>query len=78
MKKILVLGTGCPKCEKLLEHTNQAVEQAGLSCDIEKVTDIQRIVSFGVMMTPALVIDNKVVVSGRVPDVTEIMKMLQA
>ena len=72
------LGTGCPKCEKLLEHTNQAVEQAGLSCDIEKVTDIQRIVSFGVMMTPALVIDNKVVVSGRVPDVTEIMKMLQA
>lgn len=78
MKKVLVLGPGCPKCQKMLEHTQQAVEQAGLGCAVEKVTDIQQIVAYGVMMTPALVIDDKVVVTGRVPDVAEIVGMLEA
>ena len=57
MKKLQILGTGCPKCVKLAEAAHAAADQLGLECEIEKVTDINRIVSFGVMMTPALVVD---------------------
>ena len=65
--KIQVLGTGCPKCRKLKENVAQAVARAGIDCDVEEVTDIERIVEFDVMTTPALVIDGQVQVAGTVP-----------
>lgn len=76
MKQVQILGTGCPKCEKLAKTTAEAAELAGIDCEIEKVTDIQKIMQYGVMMTPALVIDGKVKVVGKVPPVEEIKEML--
>ena len=76
MKKIEILGTGCPKCRKLEELAREAVGEIGLECQIEKVDDIQKIMFYGVMMTPALVIDGQVKVSGRVPSVDELKWML--
>ena len=76
MKKIEILGTGCPKCKKLEEETRVAAYELGLECQIEKVTDIHKLTNFGVMMTPALVVDGTVKVSGKVPSVEEIKKML--
>ncbi len=76
MKQIKVLGPGCPKCEKLLEQTKKAVSDLGLDCTVEKVSDIQQIVSYGVMMTPALVVDDVVKVVGKVPSADEIKNML--
>jgi small redox-active disulfide protein 2 len=74
---IQVLGTGCPKCIKLMEHVHKAVEKAELQgVSIEKVTDIREIMKFGVMMTPALVVDGEVRVMGRVPGVDEIAAIL--
>ncbi len=75
--RIQVLGTGCPKCVKLAEHVHKAIEMAGLAdAAFEKVTDIMEIMKFGVMMTPALVVDGEVRVTGRVPGVDEIVEML--
>jgi small redox-active disulfide protein 2 len=71
MNKIQVLGPGCPKCKKLVEVAGEAVQKLGLECTVEKVTDIREIMTFGVMMTPALVVDGKVVLTGRVPTVAE-------
>jgi len=76
MKKLQILGTGCAKCTKLAEATEHAAESLGLPFQIEKVTEIQRIMAFGVMMTPALVVDGVVKVSGRVPSADEIRQML--
>jgi small redox-active disulfide protein 2 len=76
MKEVKVLGPGCPKCQELLARTQQAAAELGLDCRIEKVTDIPQIVSYGVMMTPALVVDGKVIVSGKVPSMDELKKML--
>jgi small redox-active disulfide protein 2 len=77
MVKILVLGTGCPKCEKLAEHVRQAVEKAGIAdAEVEKVTDIMQIMKYGVMITPALVVDGDVKFMGRVPGVEEIVGIL--
>lgn len=76
MKKIEVLGTGCPKCKKLDALTREAVGALGLECDIEKVEDIQKIMTYGVMMTPALVVDGQVVITGKVPSVDELKKLL--
>ena len=76
MKKLQILGTGCPKCIKLAEATHAAADQLGLECEIEKVTDINRIIGFGVMMTPALAVDGQVKVAGRVPTVDEIKKFI--
>jgi len=73
---IKVLGTGCPKCKSLENATREAVKEAALEANITKVDDIVEIMKFGVMQTPALVIDNRVVVSGRVPSVTEIKQLL--
>jgi small redox-active disulfide protein 2 len=70
--KIQVLGTGCTKCNKLKESTVRAVAEAGLDCEVESVTDLAEIVSFDVMMTPALVIDGKVMVAGSIPPVADI------
>ena len=76
MKKLQILGTGCPKCKKLFELTDQAAKSLGIEYEIEKVEDIQQIVAFGVMMTPALAVNGEVKVSGRVPSVDEIKKMI--
>lgn len=77
MKLIQVLGTGCPKCKKLEELTRQAAKELGLECEVLKVTDINAIMTFGVMMTPALAVDGVVKVSGRVPSVEEIKSMVK-
>jgi small redox-active disulfide protein 2 len=76
MKKLQVLGTGCPKCKKLAENAQAAVQDLGIECDVEKVTDLNEIMAFGVMITPALAIDGQVKVVGKVPSPDEIKKML--
>ncbi|MDD2765556.1 MAG: thioredoxin family protein [Opitutaceae bacterium] len=76
MKKIQVLGTGCPKCMKLTEAAETAAKALGLSYEIEKVTDLNRIAEFGVMFTPALVVDGTVKVAGKVPSLEEMKKLL--
>ena len=76
MKKLQILGTGCPKCKKLAELTAQAAKEVGIDCEIEKVTDIHEIMEFGVMVTPALALDGEVKIAGRVPSVDEIKKMI--
>lgn len=73
---IKVLGTGCAKCSSLEKVTREAVEQKGVNANIEKVEDFVQIMTYGVMTTPALVIDGKVVVKGKVPSVKEIMELL--
>lgn len=75
--QLLVLGTGCAKCTKLYEVTVQAAQSLGLQFELEKVTDLNRIMSFGVMLTPALVVDGQMKVSGKVPSVDELKTMLQ-
>jgi len=76
MKKLQILGTGCPKCKKLTELTDEAAKSLGIEYQIEKVEDIKQIIAFGVMMTPALVVNGEVKVSGRVPSVDEIKKLI--
>jgi len=76
MKTIQILGTGCPKCKKLTEMAEEAAKSAGIEYTIEKVTDINAIIGFGVMATPALVIDGEVKASGRVPSIDELKGML--
>lgn len=74
--KIEVLGTGCPNCKKLEDNVRKAVEETKKKADVVKVTDIGKIVEYGVMSTPALVIDGKVKSSGKIPDKDEIKKWL--
>ncbi|KPK40926.1 MAG: redox-active disulfide protein 2 [Phycisphaerae bacterium SG8_4] len=76
MKKIQILGPGCPKCSKLAEHARAAVEQLGDDFEIEKVTDISDIMKFGVMITPALAVDGEIKAVGKVPSADEIGQML--
>jgi small redox-active disulfide protein 2 len=75
--KLQILGSGCAKCNALMMATEKAAQVLGLSHELEKVTDLKRIMAFGVMTTPALVVDGKVKVSGKVPSVDEIKSMLQ-
>lgn len=77
MKKIQVLGTGCPNCERLAAQAGEAAQELGVEFEIEKVTEIDKIVSFGVMATPGLVIDGEVKCSGRVPAAEEIKGWLR-
>ena len=77
MKKIQILGPGCPNCTRLAELTEKVARELGLDCELEKVTDITRITQFGVMATPGLAVDGKVLVSGRVPSEAEVKKLLQ-
>ena len=77
MKKIKILGTGCAKCTKLADASKQAADNIGLEYEIEKITDINQIMAFGVMMTPALVVDDEVLFSGKVPAVAALEKMLR-
>jgi len=72
MKKIQVLGTGCPKCKKLAENADAAAKAAGIDYELIKVTQINDIMAMGVMMTPALAIDGVVKVVGKVPSPEEI------
>lgn len=76
MKKIQILGTGCPKCKKLFESTQEVVKNNGIEAEIIKVEDINEIMKFGVMMTPALVVDGEVKVVGRVPNLEELKKLI--
>ena len=76
MKKIQILGTGCPKCKKLAENADEAAKDLGIEYEIEKVTNINDIMGFGVMVTPALVVDGDIKVVGKVSSPDEIKKML--
>ena len=76
MARIQVLGTGCPKCKKLAENAEAAAKALGIEYVIEKVTDINEIMKFGVMMTPALAVDGVVKVVGKVPEPEAIKAML--
>jgi small redox-active disulfide protein 2 len=76
--KIEILGTGCSKCKALEEATKQAVAQSGKFVQIEKVEDIMKIVEYGVMSTPGLVIDGKVVSTGKSLSVHEIVELIKA
>ena len=73
---IQILGTGCPKCQKLEENARQAASELNLDFHVEKVKDLQQIMTFGVMITPALVVDGIVKVAGKVPGVEELKKLL--
>ncbi len=75
--KIQVLGTGCPKCKQLAEHADTAAKEMGVDYELEKVTDINDIMGFGIMMTPGLAIDGEVKSSGKVATVDEIKAWLQ-
>lgn len=77
MKKVQILGTGCPKCKKLFEVSQQAVKDSGIEAEVTKVEDINEIMKFGVMMTPALAVDGVVKVVGRIPKPDEIKGMIQ-
>lgn len=76
MKKIQVLGTGCPKCTKLAENAEVAAREAGIAYELEKVTQINDIMQMGVMVTPALAIDGEVKVVGKVASPEDIKAML--
>lgn len=73
---IKILGPGCPKCKTLEKLTREVVEQNGIEATVSKVEDIVAIMNYGVMTTPALVIDEKVVVKGRVPSADEIKRLI--
>ncbi len=76
MKKLQVLGTGCPKCKKLAQNAEAAARELRIEYELEKVTDISEIMKFGVMWTPALAVDGEVKVAGKVPSVEEIKSVL--
>lgn len=73
---IKVLGTGCAKCKSLEKLTTKAVEELNIEASVEKVEDIQKIMEYAVMRTPALVINEKVVLSGKLPKITELKSLL--
>ncbi|MCX7955222.1 MAG: thioredoxin family protein [Bacteroidales bacterium] len=74
--ELKVLGTGCANCKRLEEIVKQAINELNLNATIEKVQDIDKIISYGVMRTPALIANGKVLVSGRVPSLQEIKELL--
>ena len=76
MRKLIVLGPGCPRCETLAKLTRQAADQLGIAYELEKLTDIKRFPSFGLMMTPGLVVDGELKVQGKIPSVDEIKALL--
>lgn len=76
MKKIQILGTGCTKCNKLYDAAKTTAEELGLEFEIEKITDMMRFADFGVMVTPALVVDGEVKVCGKIPSSESLKAML--
>ncbi len=77
MKKIQVLGMGCAKCNKLEELSKKAAEELGIEYELEKVKDIKKIMEYGVMTTPALVVDGEVKVAGKVPSIEDVKKYIK-
>lgn len=77
-QKIKILGTGCPKCKTLNKLTEEVVAENNINASIEKVEDIMKIMEYNVMTTPALVVNDKIVVKGRVPSKEEVLKLLQS
>jgi len=76
VKKLIVLGPGCPRCESLANLTKQAADQLGIEYELEKLTDIKQFMDFGLMMTPGLVVDGELRVQGKVPSIDDIKAML--
>lgn len=76
MKRIQILGTGCPKCKILTELVGEAIDELELECEVEKIDDINKIIEFGVMMLPGLVVDGEVKLAGKVPNLTELKEMI--
>ena len=74
--QIQVIGPGCSRCKTLAQLTEQAVKELGVSAEINKITDLKQIMALGVMMTPALAVDGKLKLAGRVPSLEEIKKLL--
>ena len=77
MKTIKVLGTGCPKCKQTISVIQQALEQNNVQADVQKIEDIEEIMQFNVLSTPAVVIDEEVKIKGKVPSVKEILSLLE-
>jgi small redox-active disulfide protein 2 len=77
MKKIQVLGGGCSKCITLAKNAEEAAKNIGVEIEMEKITDFKKIMEFGVMTTPALVVDGVIKVSGKVPSVKECESLLK-
>jgi small redox-active disulfide protein 2 len=77
MVKIGILGTGCPKCKKLAENAEIAAKELGIEYELEKITKISDIMKFGVMITPALAVDGKVKVAGKVASVEQLKEILK-
>lgn len=76
--KITILGTGCPSCQKLEENAKKAVEELGLSdATVEHIYDVNKIIEYGVMSAPAIMIDDEIKAAGRIPDVEEIKGWLK-
>jgi small redox-active disulfide protein 2 len=78
MKKVKILGSGCAKCNQLVEAVKAVIAAEGIEASVEKVEDIQQIMAYNVISTPALVVDENVVCKGRVPDYEEIKELLTA
>ena len=76
--KIEILGMGCPKCKKLYENAQTAVKELGVQAEITKVEDIQKIMDYGLMVTPAITINGEVKAAGRIPSPDEIKKWISA
>jgi small redox-active disulfide protein 2 len=74
--EVKILGPGCPKCKTLENMTREVVEKNGIDATVTKVDDIVEIMNYGVMTTPALVIDGRVVLKGRIPSADELKKLL--
>lgn len=76
--KIVILGPGCPRCHEVEKRTFNALAELGIAADVEKVTDIKKIMEYDILGTPGLVIDGKIVCSGRIPRPEEIKAWIQA
>ncbi len=76
MRKLQILGTGCPKCHKTAEVVEEVAESLGIEYELQKITDVKEITKFGVMMTPALAVDGEIKVVGKVPSADEVKKIL--
>ena len=76
MKDILVLGTGCPKCSRLMELAQQSIAELGLDCSVKKVEDITEILSYGLLSPPGLVVAGELKMSGKLPSLDELKEML--
>ncbi|MFP4316421.1 MAG: thioredoxin family protein [Desulfovibrionales bacterium] len=76
MKKIQILGPGCPKCQKLYDNAKDAADELGIEYEIEKVSDMGEMMKFGVMITPALVVDGEVKLTGKAPSSSDLKPLL--